>query len=65
MRYKNLTREALDKARTIRPMDPDGVWLDWPFSVEPKKPSKRQAKTSRTARWKVAKSFKPGSGLYS
>lgn len=71
MRYQNLTPEALTQSRPAPALNPDGTWPNWPPAAAPnqttndKKKGKRSGSKARTAKWFVARAFKPGSGRYS
>lgn len=67
MRYRNLTREALDKGRTKPALNPDGTWSNWPPAAfeKPKKKLKGRSRGSSTPPWVLGKVFAPGSGRYS
>ncbi len=67
MRYRNLTREALDKGRPAPAINPDGTWSNWPpaASEKPKKKLKGRGRRNGPGPWTIARDFQPGSGRYS
>lgn len=64
MTYRNLTPEALAKLRQDQLRDPNASAKKWPWEEEPKKRKKLKAR-GRTARGKIARTFKPGGGRLS
>ena len=64
MSRRNITPEQLEKilaAHSLGAVSANTICQNWPPPVKPAKPAKK----TRTARFKVAKAFKPGSGRFS